>query len=153
VRAQPGHYVSSGLGWREAYLWDGSDLTAIDPTLAPVQSHLGVVGMPGLTAYVGLLDVGQPKARETVFVSAASGAVGSVVCQIAKIVGCRVVGSAGSDEKVAWLRDEARIDAAFNYKQADDLTAELGAHCPDGIDVTFENVGKMIVQVGPDPAV
>jgi NADPH-dependent curcumin reductase CurA len=128
-------------GWREYFLSDGSDITRIDPDLAPIQAFLGIAGMPGLTAYVGLLDIGKPKAGDTVFVSAASGAVGSVVCQIAKINGCRVVGSAGSDEKVAWLLAEAGVDAAFNYKQVNNLTAELGRLCPNGIDVYFENVG------------
>jgi NADPH-dependent curcumin reductase CurA len=136
-----GDYVLGMQGWREYYVSNGSDLTAIDPNVAPIQAYLGVVGMPGMTAYVGLLDIGQPKEGETVFVSAASGAVGSVVCQIAKIKGCRVVGSAGSDEKVAWLLDQAGVDAAFNYKKVDDLTAELGAHCPKGLDIYFESVG------------
>ena len=97
--------------------------------------------MPGLTAYVGLLDIGRPKAGETVFVSTAAGAVGTVVCQIAKLQGCRVVGSAGAPDKVAWLREVAGVDAAFNYKDVGSLTAELGKHCPNGIDVYFENVG------------
>jgi NADPH-dependent curcumin reductase CurA len=140
-RFQVGDYVLGRQGWREYYVSDGTGLTQIDPTLAPIQSYLGTVGMPGMTAYVGLLDIGQPKAGETVFVSAASGAVGTVACQIAKIVGCRVVGSAGSDEKVAWLMDEAGIDVAFNYKRTDDLITELGKHCPNGIDIYYENVG------------
>jgi NADPH-dependent curcumin reductase CurA len=138
---QAGDYVLGFHGWREYFLSDGSDLTKIDPDIAPLQAYLGVVGMPGMTAYVGLLDIGQPKEGEIVFVSAASGAVGSVACQIAKIKGCRVVGSAGSDEKVAWLLDEAGVDAAFNYKKVDDITLKLGALCPNGIDVYFENVG------------
>ena len=104
-------------------------------------SYLGVLGMPGLTAYAGLLEVGRPKAGETVFVSAAGGAVGSIVCQLAKIRGCTVVGSAGSDHKVAWLLEEAGIDAAFNYKKIDRVTTELRRCCPDGIDLYFENVG------------
>jgi NADPH-dependent curcumin reductase CurA len=138
---QVGDYALGMLGWREWYVSDGSGLNRIDPNLAPIQSYLGTVGMPGMTAYVGLLDIGQLKEGDTVFVSAASGAVGSTACQIAKIKGCRVVGSAGSDEKVAWLLNEAGIDAAFNYKKVDDLTAELSRHCPSGIDVCFENVG------------
>jgi NADPH-dependent curcumin reductase CurA len=99
------------------------------------------MGMPGMTAYVGLLDIGKPKAGDTVFVSAAAGAVGSVVCQIARLHGCRVVGSAGSASKVHWLREVAGVDAAFNYKEVDSLIAELGRHCPNGIDVYFDNVG------------
>jgi len=128
-------------GWREYFISDGSWLMKIDPTIAPIQAYLGTVGMPGLTAYYGLLEIGKPKEGETVFVSAASGAVGSIVCQIAKIKGCRVVGSAGSDAKVSWLIEEAGVDAAFNYKKTADIIAEVGAKCPDGIDVYFENVG------------
>jgi NADPH-dependent curcumin reductase CurA len=138
---QVGDYVLGRKGWREYYVSDGADLTKIDPTLAPPQAYLGVLGMPGLTAYVGLLDIGQPKAGNTVFVSAAAGAVGSVVCQIAKLKGCHVVGSAGSPAKVHWLQEVAGVDAALNYKEVASLTAELGKHCPNGIDVYFENVG------------
>lgn len=136
-----GGYVLGTQGWREYYLTSGGDLTRIDPKNAPLQAYLGTLGMPGLTAYVGLLDIGRPKSGETVFVSAASGAVGSVVCQIAGIKGCRVIGSAGSEKKVSWLLNEAGVDAAFNYRDSDDLVAELGKHCPAGIDVYFENVG------------
>ncbi len=136
-----GDYVLGRKGWREYYVSDGAELTKIDPHLAPVQTYLGTLGMPGLTAYVGLLDIGRPKAGETVFVSAAAGAVGTVVCQIAKLQGCRVVGSAGAPDKVTWLREVAGIDAALNYKDVGSLTAELGKHCPNGIDVYFENVG------------
>ena len=138
---QGGDYVLGRKGWREYYVSDGADLTKIDPALAPPQAYLGVLGMPGLTAYVGLLDIGQPKAGDTVFVSAAAGAVGSVVCQIAKLQGCRVVGSAGSPAKVHWLQEVAGVDAAINYNAVPSLTAEVGKHCPSGIDVYFENVG------------
>jgi NADPH-dependent curcumin reductase CurA len=138
---QVGDYVLGSQGWREFFISGGSDLRKIDPSMAPIQAFLGTVGMPGMTAYVGLFDIGQLKGGETVFVSAASGAVGSIVCQIARIKGCRVVGSAGSDVKVAWLLSEAGVDAAFNYKTVGDLTAELARHCPDGIDVYFDNVG------------
>jgi NADPH-dependent curcumin reductase CurA len=138
---QVGNHVLGMLGWREWYISDGSGLAKIDPNAAPIQAYLGVMGMTGMTAYVGLLDMGQPKAGETVFVSAASGAVGSIVCQIAKIKGCRVVGSAGSDEKVAWLKNEAKVDAAFNYRKVEDLVAEVRHQCPRGIDVYFEGVG------------
>lgn len=138
---QVGDYVLGRKGWREYYVSNGADLTKIDPSLAPVQAYLGVLGMPGMTAYVGLLDIGRPQAGNTVFVSAAAGAVGSVVCQIAKLKGCRVVGSAGSAAKVHWLREVAGVDAAFNYKEVDSLTAEVGRHCPQGIDVYFDNVG------------
>ena len=140
-KLQVGDYVLGRKGWREYYISDGAELTRIDPTLAPVQAYLGTLGMPGLTAYVGLLDIGRPKAGETVFVSAAAGAVGTVVCQIAKLKDCRVVGSAGSPAKVAWLREVAGVDAALNYKDVGSLTAELEKHCPNGVDVYFENVG------------
>ena len=138
---QVGDYVVGMLGWREHFISKGQGLFKIEPGIAPVQAYLGTLGMPGLTAYAGLLRIGKPKEGETVFVSAAAGAVGSVVCQIAKLKGCRVVGSAGSDEKVSWLLDEARIDAAFNYKKVTDIIAEAGRQCPKGIDVYFENVG------------
>jgi NADPH-dependent curcumin reductase CurA len=135
-----GDFVTSQLGWREWFVADGGTLGRVDPALGPVQAHLGVLGLTGLTAYVGLLDIGQPKEGETVFVSAAAGAVGSVVGQIAKLKGCRVVGSAGSDEKVALLRHEFGFDAAFNYTNAN-LEQALAEACPNGIDVYFENVG------------
>ena len=136
-----GVYVTSFLGWREYYISDGSELTIIDSNMAPIQSFLGTVGIPGLTAYIGLLDIGELQEGDNVFISAASGAVGTVACQIAKIKGCRVVGSAGSDEKVDWLLSEAGIDAAFNYKQVKDLNVELAKHFPEGIDLYFDNVG------------
>ena len=136
-----GDYVLHGLGWRQYLISDGKGLAPIDPTIAPVQAFLGAVGMPGQTAYFGLLDIGQPQTGETVFVSAAAGAVGSMVCQIAKLKGCRVVGSVGSQAKVDWLLNEVGIDAAFNYKEVDSLKAELGRQCPNGIDIYFENVG------------
>jgi NADPH-dependent curcumin reductase CurA len=136
-----GEHVLGRKGWREYYVSDGTDLTRIDTNLAPPQAYLGALGMPGLTAYVGLLDIGHPQAGDTVFVSAAAGAVGSVVCQIAKTQGCRVVGSAGSAAKIHWLQEVAGIDAAFNYKEVGSLSTELAKHCPNGIDVYFENVG------------
>ena len=136
-----GDYVLHGLGWREYFISDGKGVASIDPSIAPVQAFLGAVGMPGQTAYFGLLDIGQPQTGETVFVSAAAGAVGSMVCQIAKLKGCRVVGSVGSQAKVDWLLNEVGIDAAFNYKEVDSLKAELGRQCPNGIDIYFENVG------------
>jgi hypothetical protein len=142
-RFKVGDYVcgfASG-GWREYYVDDGSMLQQVDPGVAPLPAYLGAVGMPGLTAYGGLLRIGEPKEGETVLVSAASGAVGTVVCQIAKIHGCRVVGTAGSDAKVAWLRDEIGIDAAINYKTCGDLEAALARACPGGVDIYFENVG------------
>ncbi len=135
-----GAFVQSMQGWREYFVSSGKGLSPVDPQLASLPAYLGVMGMPGLTAYVGLLDVGQPKAGETVYVSGAAGAVGSIVCQIAKLKGCRVVGSAGSDAKVDWLRNTAGVDGAFNYKTLP-VPAGLARHCPDGIDVYFDNVG------------
>lgn len=145
-----GDYVLGTRGWREYYTSEGSQLQKIDPALAPVQTYLGVMGMPGLTAYVGLLDVGRARPGDMVFVSAAAGAVGSAVCQIAKIKGCRVVGSAGSREKIRWLLEEAGIDAAFNYKETDKLTEELHRHCPKPIDVYYDNVGGSHLEAALD---
>ena len=137
----PGDTVLHSYGWREYASIHGKMATKIDPTLAPVQSYLGVLGMPGKTAYVGLLDIGQPKAGETIFVSGAAGAVGSLVCQIAKLKGCRVVGSAGSPTKIAWLYEKAGVDGAVNYREVKNLRKAIGAECPNGVDVYFENVG------------
>jgi hypothetical protein len=138
---KPGDYVQSMLGWREYYLAKPEFLARIDPDIAPIQAYLSVLGLTGMTAYNGLLDIGRPVKGETLFVSAASGAVGSVVCQIGKIKGCRVVGSAGSPGKTAWLLEEAGIDAVLNYKQVENLYDELAGLCPQGIDVYYENVG------------
>lgn len=140
-----GEHVVGMQGWREYYLSDGAGQRKIDSTLAPLPAFLGVLGMPGLTAYVGLLDIGQPKEGEQVFVSGAAGAVGSLVGQIAKIKGCQVAGSAGSDNKVRTLIDEMGFDAAFNYRGAD-LREELSKACPKGIDVYFENVGGPMLE-------
>ena len=141
VRFETGDYVQSMQGWREYFVTSGEGLSKIDPNIASIQTFLGTLGMPGLTAYVGLLHIGKLREGETVFVSAASGAVGSIVCQIAKRKGCTVIGSAGSDEKVSWLLAEAGIDAAFNYKKVDNIVTEVGRRSPKGIDVYFENVG------------
>jgi len=136
-----GDYVSNFSGWREWFVSPGGDLQKIDPALAPLSAYLGTFGMPGLTAYAGLLKVGELKEGERVFVSGAAGAVGAVVCQIAKNKGCYVVGSAGSDDKCDWLLNEARVDKAINYKTCGDLTTAVRAAFPQGIDVYFDNVG------------
>jgi NADPH-dependent curcumin reductase CurA len=136
-----GDYVNNFSGWREWFVTSGGELTRVDPALAPLQAYLGTFGMPGLTAYAGLLKVAELKDGERVFVSAANGAVGSVVCQIAKNKGCTVVGSAGSDEKCAWLEKEAGIDKAINYKTAGNLDKAVREALPNGIDVYFDNVG------------
>ena len=134
-------------GWREYWVSDGTMMQKVDPSLAPLPAYLGVLGLPGLTAYSGFLRIGQPKEGETVFVSAASGAVGAVVCQIAKRKGCYVAGSVGSDEKAEWLRREAGVDAVLNYKTCGNLEAAVKAAAPQGIDVYFENVGGEHLEV------
>lgn len=141
---ESGEIVNAHIGWQEYGVVKGEELRKIDPTLAPISTGVGLLGMPGLTAYFGLLEVGQLKESETVFVSGAAGAVGSVVGQIAKINGCRVVGSAGTDEKISYVLDDLGFDAAFNYKNVTDYHAKLAELCPDGIDVYFDNVGGPI---------
>jgi NADPH:quinone reductase len=139
-----GDSVEGMLGWQEYAVAQGRELRKIDPSFAPISTALGVLGMPGLTAYFGLLDICDPQRGETVVVSGAAGAVGMLVGQIAKLKGCRVVGVAGSDAKIAWLLDELSFDAAFNYKTAADCYDKLKELCPDGIDVYFDNVGGAI---------
>ncbi len=138
---QVGDIVESYCGWQEYGLSDGKGLRKIDPALAPISTGLGVLGMPGLTAYFGLLDITSPKAGETVVVSGAAGAVGSIAGQIAKIMGCRVVGIAGSDAKVEHLIKDLGFDAAFNYKTVKNYRAKVAELCPNGVDVYFDNVG------------
>ena len=135
-----GAWVSHNYGWREWAVVEARHADIVDPELAPVSTSQGVLGMPGLTAYVGLLDVGRAKEGETVLVTAAAGAVGQVVGQVAKARGMRVVGSVGSEEKKRFVVEELGFDAAYDYKQ-DDVRAALREHCPDRIDVLFENVG------------
>ena len=137
---QAGDYVLHRAGFREVHVSDGSDLQKIETRGEPLTTHLHVLGMTGLTAWGGLLVTGALKDGENVFVSAAAGAVGSVAAQIAKIKGCRVVGSCGSDAKVAYLKEELGLDHAFNYKTSS-IAKELHIGLPDGIDVYFENVG------------
>jgi len=137
-----GDFVWGFLGWELYSLArGGGDLRVIDPSLGPISHAITVIGMPGLTARVGILDIGKPKPGETAFISAASGAVGSVAGQIARLEGCRVVGSAGSDAKVRHIVDVLGFDAAFNYRAVSSIGAALDEHCPDGIDIYFENVG------------
>jgi len=138
-----GDIVEGRLNWADYSVTSGKGLRKVDPNLAPISTALGVVGMPGLTAYFGLLDIGKPKAGETVVVSGAAGAVGTVVGQIAKIHGCRVVGIAGSDEKNTYLEKELGFDATINYK-TENVKASLKEKCPDGIDIYFDNVGGEI---------
>ncbi len=138
---QVGDYVQSMNGWREWFVSDGGGMQKVDASLAPVQAYLGALGMPGLTAYAGLKRIGELKEEERVFVSAATGAVGAIACQIAKNMGCRVVGSAGSDEKCAYLTDELLIAEAINYRSCGNLSVALSKAMPSGIDVYFDNVG------------
>lgn len=138
---RPGDVVEGMFGWQEYAVAPGHTLRKIDAGLAPISTALGVLGMPGLTAFFGLLDICDPQRGETVVVSGAAGAVGMVAGQTAKIKGCRVVAVAGTDAKVSWMLDELGFDAALNYKGAVDFHRELGVLCPDGIDVYFDNVG------------
>jgi len=139
-----GDAVEGMLGWQEYAVAQGRELRKLDPSIAPISTALGVLGMPGLTAFFGLLDICDPQRGETVVVSGAAGSVGMLVGQIAKIKGCRVVGVAGSDAKISWLLGELGFDGAFNYKIAADCHAKLKELCPDGIDVYFDNVGGII---------
>ena len=139
-----GDIVQGMFGWQEYAVSDGQSVRKIDPELAPISTSLGVLGMPGLTAYFGLLDICNPQAGETVVVSGAAGAVGSIVGQIAKIKGCRAVGIAGGDDKIAYITGELGFDGAFNYKTVDDYGEKLRELCPSGIDVYFDNVGGEI---------
>jgi leukotriene B4 12-hydroxydehydrogenase/15-oxo-prostaglandin 13-reductase len=143
-RFKEGDIVEGFFGWQTHATTDGAGVRKIDPSLAPISTALGVLGMPGLTAYFGLLAICDPKEGETVVVSGAAGAVGSIVGQIAKIKGCRVVGIAGADDKCALLTDELGFDAAFNYKTVKDYRGKLKELCPSGIDVYFDNVGGEI---------
>jgi len=140
-----GDIVLAQTGWRTHALSDGAGLSKVDPAVAPVTTRLGVLGMPGFTAYSGLRLIGKPKPGETVVVAAASGPVGSLVGQLANIAGARAVGIAGGPEKCAFVKNELRFDAAIDHRAAD-FPAQLAAACPSGIDVYFENVGGAIWQ-------
>lgn len=137
---QAGDWVVAFGGWQDYSLSDGSDLLKLDSSITRPSLALGVLGMPGLTAYMGLLDIGQPQSGETVVVAAATGAVGSVVGQVAKIHGCRVVGIAGGKEKCQYAVDTLNFDACLDHS-ADNFADQLAEACNDGIDVYFENVG------------
>jgi NADPH-dependent curcumin reductase len=140
-----GDLVAGRDGWQAYGVSNGAGVRKLDPKQAPISTALGVLGMPGMTAYVGLLDFGRPKSGETVVVSAASGAVGSVVGQIAKIKGCRAVGIAGGQAKCDYAVDELGLDACVDYKTGD-LSAALSKACPNGVDVYFDNVGGEILK-------
>ncbi len=130
--------------WQEVFAVKASEATKIDGSLAPLSYYLGILGMPGQTAYFGLLDIGKPQKGETVVVSGAAGAVGMVVGQIAKIQGCRVVGIAGDDQKTAYLKNELGFDEVINYKTTSSIAKAVEAACPAGVDVYFDNVGGEI---------
>lgn len=138
-----GDLVVAAAGWQDYALSDGNDLIKLDAEMKQPSTALGVLGMPGFTAYMGLLDIGQPKAGDTVVVAAASGAVGSIVGQIAKINGCRVVGVAGGPEKCAYVVNELGFDACIDHRSAD-FSTQLAKACTEGIDVYFENVGGAV---------
>ena len=139
-----GDIVEGMLGWQEYAISDGKGLRKIDPQVAPISTALGVLGMPGLTAYFGMLEVAKPRAGETVVISGAAGAVGSAAGQIAKIAGARVVGIAGSDAKINYMVRDLGFNAAFNYRSVENYYDVLNEICPDGIDVYFDNVGGAI---------
>ena len=141
-----GDYVTGMLGWENYTACDGRTVRKVHPGLAPLSYHLGILGMPGMTAYVGLMTIAEAKPGENVFVSAASGAVGSVVGQLAKIHGCHVAGSAGSDDKVSLLTDEFGYDDGFNYRSSTSLAGSVAKACHGGVDVLFENVGGEIFE-------
>ena len=140
-----GDIVLARAGWQTHAISDGKGLAKVDPKLAPISTAVGVLGMPGMTAYTGLLDIGQPKPGETVVVAAASGAVGSAVGQIAKIKGARAIGIAGGKDKCDYVKNEFGFDDCLDHRDPD-LAAKLKAACPKGIDVYFENVGGPVFE-------
>lgn len=169
-RFKVGDYILANNGWKEYWISNDNtnnskDITRIDPKIGPIQHYLGLLGITGFTAYVGLFKIGGLReGMDTVFVSAAAGGVGSVACQIAKIKACHVVGSAGSEDKVKWLLDDVKIDYAFNYKKLgestdthsdtteynNDISSELKRACPNGIDLYFDNVGGKHLEAAID---
>ena len=136
-----GDLVFSSQGMRDNFVCSADKLKKLKAIDMPIQSYLGPLGMTGHTAYIGLLKHGELKAGQTVLVSSAGGSVGSTVCQIAKNLGCKVIASTGSDEKVDWLKNELKVDYAFNYKKVENLVLHLKEICPDGFDLYFDNVG------------
>ncbi|WP_418637260.1 NADP-dependent oxidoreductase [Winogradskyella sp.] len=139
-----GDYVSGMLSWKTLQVSNGEGLNKVDPSKAPLSAYLGILGMTGLTAYCGLTEIGQPKKGETLVVSGAAGAVGSVVGQIGKILGLRVIGIAGSDEKIELLKSKFGFDAGINYNTTKDMTAAIAEAAPNGVDIYFDNVGGPI---------
>jgi NADPH-dependent curcumin reductase CurA len=136
-----GDFVNSNFGWREYFTAEGKYLKKVNPDIGPLQAYLGTLGMPGMTAYVGLLRIGNLKEGDKVMISAAAGAVGTVASQIAVAKGCEVFGTAGSDEKCSFLEKDLGLTKAINYKTCGHLIKSFHSACPDGVDVYFENVG------------
>lgn len=141
---QPGDLVTGQIGWQTHAVLPANQLRKIDPDIAPVTTALSLLGATGLTAYFGLIDICQPQPGETIVVSGGAGAVGTVVGQIGKILGCKVAGIAGSDEKCAYLTQKLGFDAAINYKTTENIGHALKETCPNGVDVYFDNVGGSI---------
>jgi len=139
-----GDFVSGNLDWREYQTSDGQGLTKVHASEANLSSYLGILGMTGLTAYLGLTEIGLPQAGETIVVSGAGGAVGTLVGQVGKLFGCQVVGITGSDEKAALLKSTFKFDHAINYKTTPDLKEAVKSACPKGVDIYFDNVGGEI---------
>jgi NADPH-dependent curcumin reductase CurA len=140
-----GDIVSYFAGWQQFCISDGQQVSKIDPRISPPSLALGILGMPGLTAYAGLIDLGEPKEGDVLVVSSATGGVGSMVGQIGKVKGCQVVGIAGSAEKCKWAVENAGFDVCLNYRE-EDLPSALDKSCPDGIDIYFDNVGGNILE-------
>ena len=140
-----GDIVFGYTGWQDYAVMEAGQLRIVDPKLAPISTALGVLGMPGMTAYTGLANIGQPKEGETLVVAAASGAVGSTVGQIARIKGCRAIGVAGGDDKCAFVVEELGFDACLNHRDPD-FAEQLGSACPDGVDIYWENVGGAVFE-------
>jgi NADPH-dependent curcumin reductase CurA len=136
-----GDIVYSQFGWRDNFIANETDLKKINPIKIPIQAYLGPLGFTGHTAYIGLFKIANIKKKSTILVSSAAGSVGSTVCQIAKILGCKVIASTGSDEKVDWLKKEIKVDHAFNYKKIENLVLYLKKIAPEGFDLYFDNVG------------
>jgi len=136
-----GDYVTGMMAWKEKQVLSAENVKKVDPNQAPLSAYLGILGMTGLTAYFGLTDIGKPKEGETLLVSGAAGAVGTVVGQIGKILGMRVVGIAGTDEKIEMIKSKYGYDEAINYKTTDNMVKAIHKACPDGVDVYFDNVG------------
>ena len=136
-----GDFVLSEFGWRDNFIANSESLKKINPINVPIQTYLGPLGFTGHTAYIGLFRIAKIKPKQTILVSSAAGSVGSTVCQIAKLLGCKVIASTGSDEKVEWLKKEIGVDHAFNYKKIDNLVLHFKDICPEGFDIYFDNVG------------